>query len=610
MSRRLFHGQLADDIAGDDRLRAERLRLLARSLVDIIRDALVRDGMVRIHGFGTFRLARMAARRGINPRTGEPIEIPARNRVLFRPAKALRDRIEPEHPAAMPLAEPHESREAWLGGTMADTPVAGSLPGGDTDRPDRTYFPDRVAAAAMSEPSARVTASAYPETPRSTGSREANLGGAMADSPSAGRVVTADNGREDEASGTAANDDAAVTRERDADDSTVPAATAPTPSREADEGPGSPEPVDAGTDEEQTRAGHAGRDIPVLTEPGEAPETEREERRPVGMLVAALLILLLLLLLLGWWLWPRSDPQPPASSIPGVETERTDTVVTDGPADAAEGEAASAASATTEPEAAEAVPEAGGADAASTQPPVPEPRDETQVAAAEAASDETATGGEVAEPVPGEAADSDAAAIAETDAATTAEPGEGATADTSAVAGESASEPAAGTAQAGAPSSTPWFSGRRHSVAAGDTLWDLSDRNYVNPYYWPHIWNHNQSLANPDRIEIDQVLWLPRLEGEPRNLTAADRRSIAEGYLRLYRLWKANGAANPQLLRCLRHAAGTAQRSFRGAAIGRAGGRFRDPAAGRVPATLGVCAAGILPAAQTPGFHGRAPVPA
>ena len=97
-----------------------------------------------------------------------------------------------------------------------------------------------------------------------------------------------------------------------------------------------------------------------------------------------------------------------------------------------------------------------------------------------------------------------------------------------------------------AEASTPWFDGRSYSVRPGDTLWDLSDAHYVNPYYWPHIWNHNGELANPDRIEIDQVLWLPTLEGEPRSLTAADRRSIAEGYLRLYRLWRDTGAANPQ----------------------------------------------------------------
>jgi len=537
MSRRLFHGQLADDIAGDDRLRAERLRVLARSLVDIIRDALVRDGMVRIHGFGTFRLARMAPRRGVNPRTGEPIEIPARNRVLFRPAKALRERIEPGHPAAVPLAEPHESREAWLGGTMADSPVAGGLPGGDTGRSHRAYFPDRVAAAVMNEPSARVTASAYPERPRSTGSREANLGGTMADSPSAGRVVTAGSGRDDESPGAAANDASGPTREPEPDESTAGAA-------------GGPSTVEEATVEEPARASHAESDIPVLTEPGEETGTEREERRPAGALVAGLLLLLLLLLLLAWWFWPRSEPVPSASSVPGAETEQAETAATDEPAGSADqqaGEAASAASATTAPEA-EAATEAAGTAPEPAQTPAPEPREEPQVAAAETTAGEIAAEETTTETA---AADTEAAQGAAEEATGDTVAGQTqpdadteATGEASTAARESGAETA--TAQPGPSASTPWFNGRRYSVAPGDTLWDLSDRNYVNPYYWPHIWNHNQSLANPDRIEIDQVLWLPRLEGEPRNLSAADRRSIAEGYLRLYRLWKETGAANPQ----------------------------------------------------------------
>jgi hypothetical protein len=60
------------------------------------------------------------------------------------------------------------------------------------------------------------------------------------------------------------------------------------------------------------------------------------------------------------------------------------------------------------------------------------------------------------------------------------------------------------------------------------------------------MWNHNAGIANPDRLEVRQGLWLPSLEGDPRSLTEADRRSIAEGYLRLYRFFREQGDANPQ----------------------------------------------------------------
>jgi len=103
-----------------------------------------------------------------------------------------------------------------------------------------------------------------------------------------------------------------------------------------------------------------------------------------------------------------------------------------------------------------------------------------------------------------------------------------------------------GAADTASSDGSPYFSGREYTVRTGDTLWDLADRNYVNPYYWPHIWNHNGDIANPDRLEVRQGLWLPTLEGEPRSLTEADRRSIAEGYLRLYRFFLDQGDANPQ----------------------------------------------------------------
>jgi len=564
MSRRLFHGQLSDEIAGDDRLRAERLRLLARSLVDIVRDALVRDGVVRIHGFGTFRLARMAPRRGVNPRTGETIDIPARNRVIFRPAKALRERIEPDHPAAVPLAEPHESREAWLGGAMADSPVAGGLPAAEDRGTQRNYFPDRVAAAAMAEPTARLTASAHPLTPRASGSREANLGGAMGDTPSAGRVITGDdNGASVSAapaSGRAANDEAEPPSSADA--------TA-TPARERHPAEEPPAPGPAPAPGPEIR--HADEtDVPVLTEPvagatadeGDTGEP-RDRGRPAGALVAGL-ILLLLVLLLGWWLWPRGEPAPVATPDPGAGVEESDTAATGATEAAGEGAEATAAVPVEEAEQAVAEEEPGQASGAETAVTAAD-ESEGESAGASVVSGETeAEGAPVAtatpepEPEEGEAAASVAEAAPAADAEAGEMPAEASVGIADYAAGEdapvadtasptsTAEETAAELPEEAPAADSPWFAGREYTVVRGDTLWDLSDRNYVNPFYWPHIWNHNESIADPDRIEIDQALWLPRLEGEPRSLTQADRRSIAEGYLRLYHLWQDTGAGNPQ----------------------------------------------------------------
>jgi DNA-binding protein HU-beta len=51
------------------------------------------QGEVAIPGFGTFRRVMRKARTGRNPKTGEPLEIPASRSVGFRPGKALKENV-------------------------------------------------------------------------------------------------------------------------------------------------------------------------------------------------------------------------------------------------------------------------------------------------------------------------------------------------------------------------------------------------------------------------------------------------------------------------------------------------------------------------------------
>lgn len=53
----------------------------------------VKSGQVQIIGFGTFRLAKREARMGRNPKTKEPIKIPASKTVRFTPSAALKDSL-------------------------------------------------------------------------------------------------------------------------------------------------------------------------------------------------------------------------------------------------------------------------------------------------------------------------------------------------------------------------------------------------------------------------------------------------------------------------------------------------------------------------------------
>jgi DNA-binding protein HU-beta len=58
-----------------------------------IADALAADDKITLIGFGTFSVAEKGARTGINPRTKEKIEIPARKQVKFKAGAELNEKI-------------------------------------------------------------------------------------------------------------------------------------------------------------------------------------------------------------------------------------------------------------------------------------------------------------------------------------------------------------------------------------------------------------------------------------------------------------------------------------------------------------------------------------
>jgi nucleoid DNA-binding protein len=59
-------------------------------MLGIIKDRLVRGEKVLISGFGCFSVMKRKKKRGVNPQTGEPILIPGRNSVKFKPSKYLK----------------------------------------------------------------------------------------------------------------------------------------------------------------------------------------------------------------------------------------------------------------------------------------------------------------------------------------------------------------------------------------------------------------------------------------------------------------------------------------------------------------------------------------
>lgn len=64
-----------------------------KAFIDVVTDELKKDGKVQLVGFGTFEVAKRAAREGINPLTKEPMSIPASKAPKFKAGKALKETV-------------------------------------------------------------------------------------------------------------------------------------------------------------------------------------------------------------------------------------------------------------------------------------------------------------------------------------------------------------------------------------------------------------------------------------------------------------------------------------------------------------------------------------
>ena len=63
------------------------------AVFDTIADSLKGGQEVRLVGFGTFSVANRRASMGRNPRTGEPIQIPASRQAKFKAGKGLKESL-------------------------------------------------------------------------------------------------------------------------------------------------------------------------------------------------------------------------------------------------------------------------------------------------------------------------------------------------------------------------------------------------------------------------------------------------------------------------------------------------------------------------------------
>lgn len=89
MNRTELIGRIASDA---DISKAEAGRAL-ESVTEAIKRTLKKGDTVQIVGFGTFSAKKLPARTGLNPRTGEAINIAAKRTPKFVPGQTLKDAL-------------------------------------------------------------------------------------------------------------------------------------------------------------------------------------------------------------------------------------------------------------------------------------------------------------------------------------------------------------------------------------------------------------------------------------------------------------------------------------------------------------------------------------
>lgn len=85
--------ELIEAVAKDAKLSKKDAGAAVDAMIDIVTKTLKKGDKVTLVGFGTWEARKRAARKGVNPRTGEAIKIKATKVVSFKPGAALKQAV-------------------------------------------------------------------------------------------------------------------------------------------------------------------------------------------------------------------------------------------------------------------------------------------------------------------------------------------------------------------------------------------------------------------------------------------------------------------------------------------------------------------------------------
>ena len=119
--------ELVEDVARAAELTKKDAERLVEIVFESIIETLNQGEKIELRGFGSFRVRERGARRGRNPKTGDPVDIPAKRVPYFKPGKEMKELINEQSHAA-PSSTDAAPSETGGGQDDASGNTGGGLP--------------------------------------------------------------------------------------------------------------------------------------------------------------------------------------------------------------------------------------------------------------------------------------------------------------------------------------------------------------------------------------------------------------------------------------------------------------------------------------------------
>src|SRR5262245_65458785 len=137
--------EIVQKIAVDIKETQLKTKEIVQLTFNAIVDTLITDRRIELRNFGVFEVRLRKARKARNPRTEEPVEVPPKFTVHFKPGKEMEERVK----ELVPTAEELEALEATPTRPRADkqADTNGVSPQADGQRPPKKKRPRKASQA-------------------------------------------------------------------------------------------------------------------------------------------------------------------------------------------------------------------------------------------------------------------------------------------------------------------------------------------------------------------------------------------------------------------------------------------------------------------------------